>query len=309
MPSGKSVALGVPGNQLGNLRYLTLTCTTTGAETLTIQGLTIATGKTARVDWGDGQSNTYTAGAGTRTHAYAGAGAYTVRISNPENITLLDLRDAKLSGTINAANPLPANLTSLTLSVLPSLNYNANTAPLPVGLTSLTIVNIGLTYNANTNSLPAGLTSLQFNTLTGLTYNANTNPLPAGLTSLQLVGCPNLTWTPDALSMPAGVQTLTLIAMTNLTPVTYWAVNSFRTLRYENSLTQAQVDAVVNAIWLNKANYTFALPTLDIAGTGNASPSGTYQAANPPATGKEKIYDLVNGNYTPAGPEWSVTYT
>lgn len=81
-----------------------------------------------------------------------------------------------------------------------------------------------------------------------------------------------------------------------------------RTIVWESALSEAAVDAVVNAIWANKANFTYATPSLDILGGSNAAPSGTYQAASPPTTGKEKIYDLVNGSYTPDGPEWTIQY-
>ena len=109
--------------------------------------------------------------------------------------------------------------------------------------------------------------------------------------------------------MPTGMIFLALASLAGLTPIDTWAINSYRTIQYENNLTQAQVNAVVSAIHANKANYTYATPSLDIAGTGNAAPSGTYQTVCPPTTGKEYIYDLVNGICTAAGPEWTVTYT
>ena len=383
---------------------LVLTCTTTGAATLTIYDLTVATDKTVTVDWGDTTSNAYT-GTGQRTHAYAGAGVWTVKLANRRNITKLDLRDTKLSGTINGTNPLPAGLTTLTLYNLAGLTYNANTNPLPSGLTSLTLYNLagltynantnplpaglttlalytlagltynantnplpagltylalstlagltynantnplpagltylylnslaGLTYNANTNPLPAGLTSLTLSTLAGLTYNANTNPLPAGLTYLTLYNLAGLTYNANTNPLPAGLTTLALNTLAGLTweiksgaawptgetgavitvcpniTCTEWTDNAIRSIRAENAYSQANVDAFINAIWANKANFTYAAPSLDLLGGSNLAPSGVYQAANPPTTGLEKLYDLVNGNYTPAGPEWTVQY-
>jgi len=107
--------------------------------------------------------------------------------------------------------------------------------------------------------------------------------------------------------MPTGMLLLTIVNCANVAAISTWAINTLRTVNYENNLAQAAVDAVLAAIWANKANYTYATPTLDLAGTGNAAPSGTYQAASPPTTGKEYAYDLVNGAYTAAGPEWVVT--
>ena len=165
-----------------------------------------------------------------------------------------------------------------------------------------------MTYNANTNPLPSGLTTLHLQILPGLTYNANTNPLPAGLTYLYLYSLSGLTWEiKSGAAWPTGATTCEVTGCPNVT-VTAWTDNAIRSIRLENAYNQAAVDSIVNAIWANKANFTYATPSLDILGGSNAAPSGVYQATNPPTTGKEKIYDLVNGNATPAGPEWTVQY-
>ena len=239
---------------------LVLTCTTTGAQTLTLQGLTVAAGKTVVVDWGDTNTNTYTAGAGTRTHAYAGAGTYTVKIANRRNITLIDFEDTKITSLIiNSTNPLPTGLTSLTLKTL-----------------------AGLTYNANTNPLPTGLTILSLYTLTGLTWEIKSGAAwPTGATVATITGCPSVT-------------------------CTAWTDNAIHSIQAENAYSQANVDAFINAIWANKANFTYATPTLDLLGGSNAAPSGTYQNNCPPTSGKEYAYDLVNDNCGHGGPKWVV---
>ena len=239
----------------------TLTCTTTGAATLTLQKLTVAAGKTVTVSWGDTNSNNYT-GTGARTHAYAGAGTYTVTMSLAADIIELDLRDTKLSGSIDASNPMPTGLTSLTLYSL-SLSWTVSaTAPMPTGLTSLYLYS-----------------------LSGLSWtSSSTVPIPTGLQTMVVTGCPSA-----------------------LFP--YWTgANAIRTVQLENAYSQANVDAICLGIWGNKPNFTYATPSLDILGGSNATPSGIYQTASPPTTGKEYLYDLVNGSYTPAGPEWTVQY-
>jgi len=320
--------LGVTGSTTPTFR---LTCTTTGAATATIQDLTAATGKTVRVNWGDGSYNDYT-GAGTRTHNYAGAGIWNVSMSNRLDITSLNLGDAKFGGTINAANPLPSGLTTLILNGLSGLTYNVNTNPLPSGLTylylnglsgltynvntnplpsGLTYLNLyglsGLTYNVNTNPLPSGLTYLNLNSLSGLTYNVNTNPLPSGLTYLYLYGLSGLTWIINASQpCPTGVTTLTTTICPNIT-CTAWTHNGIRSIQAENGYNQANVDAWLYAVLANKANFTYATPVLDLLGNGNAAPSGIYQAADPVTSGNEAKYALVNGNGSyAAGPEWTV---
>ena len=284
---------------------LVFTCTTTGAQTLTLQGLTVAAGKSVVVDWGDTNTNTYTAGAGTRTHAYAGAGTWTVKIANRRNITLIDFEDTKITSlVINSANPLPTGLTSLTLYNLAGLTYNANTNPLPTGLTYLYLSSLaGLTYNANTNPLPTGLTSLTLISLAGLTYNANTNPLPTGLTSLYLYSLAGLTWEiKSGAAWPTGATAAVITGCPSVT-CTAWTDNSIRSIQAENAYSQANVDAFLNAIWANKANFTYAAPTLDLLGGSNAAPSGIYQYNATPTTGKEKAYALVN---TAPGNNWVV---
>ena len=118
----------------GAKKVFRLTCTTTGAATLTLQSLGIVAGETVIVEWGDGNSNTYS-GTATRTHAYAGAGTWTVTLKTPQHIRILDLRDTKLSGTINSANPMPTSLTTLYLNSLPNVTVGAGEIG---GLTSLT---------------------------------------------------------------------------------------------------------------------------------------------------------------------------
>jgi len=84
--------------------------------------------------------------------------------------------------------------------------------------------------------------------------------------------------------------------------------NTIRTIQYESALSQASVDAVLAGLWGNKANFTYATPSADLLGGGNAAPSGTYQDPSPanPSTGQEYKYCLIN-DIPSAGPAWSVT--
>jgi len=132
--------------------------------------------------------------------------------------------------------------------------------------------------------MPTGLLTLYLNNLSGLSWSIDGSyPWPTGATTCVILTCPNVT-------------------------VSAWTDNAIRTIQIESALSAAQVDALCLAIWNNKANFTYATPSLDILGGGMAAPGGTYQTASPPTTGKEYLYDLVNGSYTPAGPEWTVQY-
>lgn len=67
------------------------------------------------------------------------------------------------------------------------------------------------------------------------------------------------------------------------------------TYRIENNnLSQAKVDQICLDAYNNRANFTASTPTFNVDGTGNAAPSGIYQDGDPPTTGKEYIYELVN---------------
>ena len=110
-----------------------MTVTTTGAQTLTLQSLDVASGKTVRVTWGDGSYTDYT-GTGTRTHAYSGAGTWTVTITPPGSITKIDFRDTKI--TLNHSLANCTAVTSLAIYNVSGFN-SAYIADMP--LTSLTL--------------------------------------------------------------------------------------------------------------------------------------------------------------------------
>ena len=134
--------------------------------------------------------------------------------------------------------------------------------------------------------MPAGVTFLEltYTTAIRLSWTANaSNPLPAGLVNLRVNTCPGITIASDQ-----------------------WTRNGLQLVQYNNALNQAAVDAVLLAIWANKANYTYSAPVLTLLGSSNAAPSGVYQSMNPPTTGNEAKYDLINDVPTP-GPAWAVT--
>ncbi|GIV82586.1 MAG: hypothetical protein KatS3mg051_1940 [Anaerolineae bacterium] len=68
------------------------------------------------------------------------------------------------------------------------------------------------------------------------------------------------------------------------------------TFQFENNLTQAQVDAVLAALYLAFPTRTASGGTIDLLGEGNAAPSGTPPGSPecPPTTGCNIAYELVN---------------
>lgn len=69
------------------------------------------------------------------------------------------------------------------------------------------------------------------------------------------------------------------------------------------ALTQAVVDGILADLYAGGAGFTYNTPTLNVGGT-NAAPSGTYQDADPPTTGMEYIWELVNA----FSKHWTITY-
>src|SRR5574343_541669 len=162
----------------------TFTCTTTGAATLTLQRIDLATGKSCTIDWGDGSSNSYTDAnnASTKTHAYAGAGTYTVKITNPKEFTAIDLRDDKITFNSNQLKLCGANLVNIYITKSSGIGSVFNTSDINhLNLSYQLYLNYTIegTYTINTDHLkamtPSGVLFLQF-TKTG-TYTIKSDDL------------------------------------------------------------------------------------------------------------------------------------
>jgi hypothetical protein len=71
-------------------------------------------------------------------------------------------------------------------------------------------------------------------------------------------------------------------------------------------LLQADVDGMLQALYNSRSIFTYATPALDIAGT-NAAPSGIYQDADPPTTGREYEYELENDPELEGFNKWTIS--
>lgn len=141
---------------------------TVAAEETVDLGLSVHTGKTAKVQWGDGRETTvlYSAGDYTNhTNTYAAAGTYNIKIVDADNLKGLRIYNPAYS--VNIIGALPVNLTYLLL------NGNA----------------IAWTYSG---ALPVDLTYLQlYGNAIAWTY---TGALPVNLTYVRLMGSA-IAWT------------------------------------------------------------------------------------------------------------------
>ena len=91
------------------------TVTVAAGQTVDL-GLSVHTGKTAKVQWGDGNETTVSYSAGdytSHTNTYAAAGTYNIKIVDADNLKGFQINNPACSVTIVGA--LPVNLTSVYL--------------------------------------------------------------------------------------------------------------------------------------------------------------------------------------------------
>jgi len=279
--------------------------TTTASEDATIK-LTWAAGGTTDVDWGDGVISAITSGT-TATHTYASPGTYHVRLRDQsvwDTITRIEgcSHNGGFSGTLKKA---PAGMTYLNLYNTSS-TITGSLADLPAGMTSLSLYKTSSTITGSFADLPAGMSILHlYNTPSAIT-GALTD-LPAGMTFLSLEVTSSII-TGSLADLPAGMTFLLLDYTTSVitggtSPV---AATGIRTIYVFSSESQADLDDILARLYADRALFTYANPVLNIAG-GNPPPSGVYQNANPPTTGKEFAYKLVNDPDAEGFNKWTVT--
>ena len=110
-------------------------------------------------------------------------------------------------------------------------------------------------------------------------------------------------------TLPAGMKSLRVNG-TGISGTPVININTaMREYYYHDcGLTQANVNAILLSVYNRRMAFTFATPSLNIGGT-NIAPSGVYQAACPPTTGKEYAYELVNDSCGSGHIKWAVAFT
>lgn len=287
----KVLLLGGSGAAAAPTASFTVT-TTAPNQTLTINSLGVSAETT--VEWGDGSSNAYT-GTAQRTHQYAAAGVWTVRILQPELVTTLDIRDNKV--TLNSAD------VKLCVNI-----QTAIFATLKAGTFDSADVSDWRPSNFHLLSMPAGYSGT-FDSADVSAWRPSSFRLysmPAGYAGT-FDSADVSAWRPSTFylfSMPSG-YTFVISAG----GFAGWITTTSMQMQ-GNALSQAQVDQILADFWAGFATRTATAGTINLGGT-NAAPSGTLQAANPPSTGKEYAYCLVNDpdNVNPTKKWATVTIT
>jgi len=222
------------------------------------------------------------------------------------HVTQLDLHSNGLNGDISSwAVDALVSLGILSLHNT-SVSGNISGWTLPASLTYLSLYNTSVSGDISSWTLPASLGTLNLRS-TSVGGNISSWTLPASLIYLSLYNT-SVSGDISSWTLPASLGTLRLYnTSVNNAPVMTSAA-ALRDFQYHNcALVQADVDAVLLALYNRRVAFTYATPVLTIGGT-NAAPGGTYQDGDPPTTGKEYVYELCNDPESEGFNTWTITY-
>ena len=265
----------------GPTRFATFRVKSAGATTFD-PTITTSSG-TATWLFGDGTTEVSNA----PSKAYASAGDRLARMTGVADANVLSLdsnTDSLFGDGNNVILPTFTNITTLYLFTN-SFTGDLSGWSLPASLVTLYLNNNSFTGDLSGWSLPASLVNLYLNN-NSFTGDLSGWSLPASLVTLYLYSN-SFTWT----------------AVTGMDSA---ALDDFRI--QNNALSSAHCDNIVEAMYNYRASYTSATPTANIAGT-NAAPGGIYQDGDPPTTGKEYIFELVNDPEVEGFNQWVITFT
>jgi len=274
--------------------------TTTNTTTASTNTITLAFSAPTQIDWGDGtvetKSNTNNVAI---THVYAATGTYTVAILQPLNVRTFNSSDAKV--TLHSANVKGMRfVTDFRLTTAKAGTFNSSDVsawrPTSFYMSSMPTGYAG-TFDSSDVSAWRPTSFYMYLMPAGYAGTFNSTDVSA--------------WRPTIFalySMPTGyVHTIAANSYTN-----FITCNNFR--MEANALTTAQVDLILQDLYVAAKSRTATAGTINVGGS-NQAPSGTLQAcAAPPVTnttpGKEVAYELVNDSLNAIINHWTtVTIT
>ena len=269
--TGVNQLSGLFGTGYDSRITFSFTVTVTAGETVEL-GLSVHTGKTAKVQWGDGRETTVSYSVGdftSHTNVYAAAGTYNIKIVDADNLKGFRINNPSYS--VNIVGALPVNLTYVWL--FGSSIAWTYTGALPVDLTyvSLTGTSIAWTYSG---ALPVNLTHLYLRGSSIVwTY---TGALPVNLTYLYLVGNA-IAWTYTG-ALPVD---LTYIFLSGNSIAWTYTSQSYKSnlsnFRYSPGATGKWSSVMVDQVIKDLAASTMA-GNVNIAGNNEARTSASDQA-------------------------------
>lgn len=241
----------------------------------------------------------------------------TLLVEQTANKPTLDLSGYPGTKTIRVTSPDGwGGLTTLEFTssstALTSIDLRAAT-----GLTQLYLRNqLALTWTIDRdNPMPPNLTNLHLRNISGISWSVDSdNPMPPNLTRIELIQMSNVVWSIDGDSgAPDALEQLFVLLSPNVTVSDWSELSAIHHSAWANSLDQAEVDAIIAALYADRFLFTHPTPSINLAsylGAGtNAAPSGTYQYSANPTTGLEMIYALVENDDDEPRPNWTITYT
>lgn len=248
-------------------------------------GTTVKTGDTWRWDH-DGTVRTQN---NWPAHTKAGAGIITLSSTDGwTGVTSITITNNKISCVLPSFNRLTA-LQALVIWLNPVLGSITPVASLPA-VSNYDVGNMTITGNLQDLSCP----SVQYFSV----YNAPniTGSLNGAYAFLNL-----LTFVAE-LSGGSGGYTCSAAS-----PVFRPSTRSIN-LKSSPNTTQAAIDALLQRLYIDRATFTWATPSLNIGGT-TVDPSGVYQNSATPSTGNEWRYKLAVDPDAEGFNKWTFTMT
>ena len=264
-----------------------------GAETVFFSIIDIVEGSEITIDWDDGSTDTYyfADNGASKNHSYAEAGSYDVEISDAGNIKEVDFRDVKLRFNSSFFKSCGDNLESISL-------YHTLTTPI---INSADMAHLKLSSQLYLSFPQAGTYAIDSSDFAGYTLSSQ----------LYLYFPEAGTYVIDSSDFASYTLSYQLYLYFNTTSLTKTIVaadfNGFVRLpnvRIEMGLTETEVNNILLGFYGAFPSKTNTGGTIDLAGNGNAAPSGTYQARCPPTTGKEAAYELLNDTCGVSSYHW-----
>ena len=271
-----------PGYEGGGIKYITFQTNKSG-----LFNPSVTVNDASLVTWDYGDGNTSTGTTANRTYPDATTKTVTVTFANPAAVTHLAFFSQSLVGTFALSQlSILTGLQEFRGYSNTSCNVTGSLSDLPSTMAYLHLGSTSSTITGALGDLPSTMTVLHLGS-TSSTITGALGDLPSTMAYLNL-GSTSSTIT-GGVSAPS-------------------ATGLLNAQLYSMVYTQAQLDALILYIYMYRANWTSAAPVLHIGGT-NPAPSGTYQDGDPPTTGKEYIYELVNDPEAEGFNQWAITYT
>jgi len=223
------------------------------------------------------------------------------------SLTYLDLRThAALAGDISGWD-LPATVTHLDFVNCPNITGDVTLWQPQAGTTWFRLSYTGVTGDVTNWVLPVSMVQFEIDN-TALIGDLTWWTIPAAVTwfSVDSTGVTGdvSSWVLPALLVTLTLDTTVLTGTPDVSANTALAVYSYD----DCALTQANVDAVLQSLYDRRMAFTAAVPVGMFHGT-NAAPSGIYQPACPPTTGKEAAFELENDSCGDGFNKWMLWFT